>query len=417
MKKTFSTKRPNLLLDFVNSKQVVPALEYVCETPVLFTDASGRLVEAPINQPVIEHVNGRNAGLKLWGPITNLCPTPTAINGFIGMERKQDYETTLSPDGLDQVALFTETVTENNTEHYASDFNTDLEKGTHVWSAFFKFPSDSQNRNAILRVAKTGGPFQAHASFKRLNGRWVLSSTSVNNTNYKVESGIENLKDGWGRGWIRFTMPSAETEYTLRTQLYKSGQANPGLYIGESDVGFYIWGRQLIKSDNQAPYIKTNGVATSIASSLPKVPSFTLNPMEGAFVVEYVQPSYGALRHAAGFVDNLNSVYLIAGIDDKGIPRLRSANPGVTLYSSYGAPKPGEIVKYGISFNFITGKFAIAINGVVDEETYNLTPYAQPMHLRLGWGNNENSNLRSHLRRIACYSSSLSREELAALTS
>lgn len=417
MNKTFSTKRPNLLLDFVNSKQASPALEYVCETPVLFTDSGGRLVEAPINQPVLEYVNGRSAGLKLWGAITNLCPTPTSNSGLIGMEIKQNHESTLSPDGLDQVPLFTETTNGTRTEHRGGDFKGDITEGTHVWSAFFKFPSDSQDRRAVLRVGHHASPYRIYAGFKRLNGQWVTDTTSTNDATHEVFSGIDNLSNGWGRAWLRFTMPVAQSNYTFRTEMHKPDRVDPRQYLGESDVGFYVWGRQLTKSDNQAPYIKTNGVATSIAGAFPKIPSITLNPTEGAFIAEYVQPCSGSMRHVAGFVDDQNSAFLIAGIDDAGIPRLRSANPNATLYSSYGAPKPGEIVKYGISFNFITGKFAIAINGVVDEVTYNLTPYAQPMHLRPGWGTSENSNLGSHLRRIACYNSSLSREELAALTS
>lgn len=401
MKNKYPEKSAVFSADFVNSARVTPKLLCQSDSVVAVADRTGIMTNTVVSGPRIDYNGNVPVGLLAWNPATNLCKDSYSTAQRSGMSLG-----TLSvkaPDGITDVLPFME-LDQVLQEHYGSDFTLDLTAGTYIWSSCFRFVDGTDNRTIALRVAKSGGPVNLESRFKFIDGVWTRTDTN------SVDTGIQNLGNGWGRAWIRYTLLTDETLYTNRTQIRITSEAK---FIGDTRCGYYVWGRQLIKEQGPVPLLFATGSQLSTTGCTHVIPDVSPVSEEGTLFVEYVQPTNGVLRDIIGFSNNDASKALLISNDTTGAVRVLDVLTNTTITASGNIPKHGEIVK--AAFSFGTGALTIAVNGSATFRNVSVSLLSDMM-LRVGWCRNLGNTANTAIRKIKYYNSRMTQAELMALT-
>lgn len=401
MKNKYPEKSAVFSADFVNSARVVPKLLCQSDSIVAVADRTGIMTNTVVSGPRIDYDGNTPVGLLAWNPAVNLCKDSYTTTQRIGLS--VGTASVKAPDGITDVLPFME-LNVDLQEHYGSDLLIDLTAGTYVWSSCFRFVDGTDNRTIALRIAKPYGPVNFESRFKYINGVWVRTDTN------SVDTGIQNLGNGWGRAWIRYTLLTDETGYTNRTQIRITNEAK---YVGDTKCGYYVWGRQLLKEQGPAPLMFAKGTQLSTTGCTHVIPEVSPAPEEGTLFIEYVQPTNGVLRDIAGFSNSDASKALFISNDTTGAVRVLDILTNTTITATGNIPKHGEIVR--AAFSFGAGTLAIAVNGSATFRNVNVSLLSEMM-LRVGWCRNLGNTANTAIRKIKYYNSQMTQAELIALT-
>lgn len=254
----YPTSRPNLVLDFANSKGVDARITFTRNSVGSYYDENGILRYAAANQPRISYdpATLEPKGLLIEEARTNLITFSdhlsnsywtTDSNGFI-----RTNGGSVAPDGTMSADFIREGTGAGTSPRFikTTPWST-LNNITFTFSLHVK--TSGTKRNVFMLCQDSSQAFYAH--FDIVAGTVVASNNS--GTGVLSGAGIQNAGNGWFRIWMSGRIPSTAI-YTMAT-LSAVGATGFGAttYTGDSVSGFSVWGAQIEVGAFPTSYIQS----------------------------------------------------------------------------------------------------------------------------------------------------------------
>lgn len=376
------------------------AAEFVSRaSTATYIDSNGVLQTAAVNEPRENHVyvDGEwvSTGLLVEPSRTNLFNASTLSSmGSSTVPRLSGSGdlsplTTTAPDGS-TINAYTNTPNSTTPRIEVVDPSTLMSLNTPYTLTFYAKIAESQTTTLSLTILG----YSVRVNIDTL----TFSSESLSSNIELHDKSIVDFGNGWAKISIVFAILNDLNQGTFRIPNYHSSE---GLWGAGDNI--FLWGYQLEEGYYSTSYIPTSGSQVTRAADITTSTQKTrladivnsdlgewFNPNEGTFVVELRidrLPANNAGIILSGdstgdtFGTNAFGVYLTINGQIGLQPRTFGENFIVTDL----IPIVGENNK--IAFSYISGKFAVALNGEV--RTYSVGEGSAPTApLRLIHGNN-----------------------------
>ena len=283
----YPTSRPNLVLDFANSKGFDARITFTRNSVGTYYDETGLLRTAPANQPRIDYdpVTLENKGLLIEESRTN------AVNGEYGTYNVTVFKNqALAPDGTWTAVKVVANTT--STYHGMTFPAASIPNNGYNTTSFYAKKADAvgDTNNTIYieyPPAYTGASWQS--------ATWNLNTAVTSTNNGSVTSTMTNVGNGWYRCSITRQNVSGGASsgptivYTLAGGS-SAGDQSTGVYMWgvQSEVGFfptsYIPPTQTFNYRNStAMYYDSLGYLRVIETNRPRN-AYAYNPSTGQMV-------------------------------------------------------------------------------------------------------------------------------------
>ena len=254
----YPSSRPNLVLDFANSKGFDARITFTRNSVGSYYDENGILRYAAANQPRINYdpATLEPKGLLIEEARTNLITFSDHLsnsywttdgNGFIRTNGGAP-----APDGTMCAEFIREGTGVGTSPRFikTTPWST-LNNTTFTFSLHVK--TSGAKRNMFMLCQDSSQAFYAH--FDIVAGTVVASNNS--GTGVLSGAGIQNAGNGWFRIWISGRIPSTAI-YTMAT-LGAVGATGFGAttYTGDGVSGFSLWGAQIEVGAFPTSYIQS----------------------------------------------------------------------------------------------------------------------------------------------------------------
>jgi hypothetical protein len=359
------------------------------------------------NIPRLDYTDASCPSLLLEPQRTNLITHSEYLDGLLGVVNGSvSYNTTTSPEGLNNAALYTEDSSTN--AHYIDSNSFTYTGGSnHIISVFAKY----NGRFLTLQ----GTSFIIGTSYATFN----LQTGEVEEESIGTAS-IEDYGNGWYRCSLKVTASSTSTGLAtlLLNDIATGGRSRS--YTGDGSSGLYYYGFQVEASSYATSYIPTYGASVTRVQDL----SVTASPStsyfgqtEGTIFTEIkinaiTSGSYSRvlnLKNSGGS----NQIYFQQN-DSRILGTVFNGSNQFTQNTSSGFLSVGSTYKIAMAYK--DGDYALYINGTqigtssasglgtLDVDRVDLTTLSG------------NINLGNEIKQSLVFNTRLSNEELEALT-
>jgi hypothetical protein len=254
----YPVTRPNLVLDFANSKGVDARITFTRNSVGSYYDENGILRYAAANQPRINYdpATLEPKGLLIEESRTNLITYSDHLTnsywtidaGGVGITNGG----AAAPDGSMSADVIQETTASGVSPRFikSTPWST-LNNITFTFSLHVK--TSGAKRNIFMLCQDSANAFYAH--FDIVAG--TVTNSNNSGTGVYSGAGIQNVGNGWFRIWISGRIPSTAI-YTMAT-LGAVGSTGFGAttYTGDGVSGFSAWGAQIEVGAFPTSYIQS----------------------------------------------------------------------------------------------------------------------------------------------------------------
>lgn len=264
IKQLYPDIKPTLNLDFVNSKQIDPIIDFTRPSRASYYNENGRLSYAEINQGRINYdpVTGQCKGLLIEESRTNLLTYSEQFNisPWSTVRASIIPNCVVAPDG---------TMTANK---FVGDLNQTINNLNSTWnvvsgkiytfSGYLKAGEIDKVRVGFRTDYFGGGNSTTiYSPINLTTGTYVKAS-------YITYMDVIYIENGWWRFYI--TATATGTSSNSQTLIELSGSdTSTGLlndYVGDGKSGIYVWGLQIEEGSFPTTYIPSTEYFTSRSS-------------------------------------------------------------------------------------------------------------------------------------------------------
>jgi len=411
---TYPTIRPELTLDFANSRQLDPRITFSRSSSATYLNPdTGLITSAYTDQARFE-----KEGLLIEESRTNTLTHSTEFDNAAwtvnGSSITADVQT--SPDGTNTA----DKLVESAGAAYHIIYETT--PGSAANPSFSCFAKAAERNFINLRFGIPGLSDRVYATFDLTDGS-VTDQGTIGTffTNIQVRS------ESVGNSWYRFSISASSTSSIVLTGVDLSDVAVPTrtngapTYTGDGTSGVYIWGAQLEVGSFPTSYIPTAGSTVTRAVDVAQITgdnfSSWYNGSQGSFVAmcDYKKNSvYNMIVEGVGggtFRDF--SVGVGAG------------NPNFVTRYSYTAlditPAGGPILNntpFKLAGAYSSSGSAAVFNGGAVGTTGAITSVSTPADsMTIGHRIGGGLNLNGNISRLSYYTRRLTDSELQTITS
>ena len=399
---TYPTIRPELTLDFANSRQLDPRITFSRSSSATYLNPDTGLITLASDH----EARFEAGGLLIEESRTNHClysgvdPTNWAQNGTSSLA----VSSVPAPDGGTCYDLTTDTGGPNSVRQQS---NTSAPVGTSVLSVFARFPNAGFTSLAI-RNFSAGGGANYYADYRPATDSWhgEVACTGLPS---------EDL----GNGWKRLTVVSTVTSSNGNNWVNIGGGANSPAFTQQT---CQIWGAQLEEGGFQSSYIPTSGSSVTRSQDIARITgdnfSSWYNTSEGTMFVSMsdgVRSALGANLYGSHSADRI----IMLGSSNfrfryQATGRYTSNWTSVNIYSANDVRTAGPM-KYAYAYK--PYDYAFSVKGSTLTDTLR-DPQPNVITLKLGEESAFSGSGRCGcaISRIAFYSRRLSDSELQTIT-
>jgi hypothetical protein len=283
---TYPTIRPELTLDFANSRQLDPRITFSRSSGATYLNPdTGLITSAYTDQARFE-----KEGLLIEESRTNLIPNSQVFaTGYSGAQFTITDNAVVAPDGTTTAASLLETAV--NDAHYVQLSSSSQ---TNLSQSIFVKPNGRDN--ICVRFVTTGSDWYT-ITFNLTGNGSITQEIAGTGSNWTINSkSITPLSNGWYRISAGATT-SAATIYMF--SVLGCDSSTPTLvfqygfprYTGDVTKGYYVWGAQVEANSLPSSYIPTAGLpggfnrATDIAQITGNNFSNWFNEFEGTLTL------------------------------------------------------------------------------------------------------------------------------------
>lgn len=401
---TYPTIRPELTLDFANSRQLDPRITFSRSSSATYLNPdTGLITTASEHEARFEE-----EGLLMEESRTNMITYSEDLDDTSWFQFSTDVTNSVmdSPKGSSSVSFVENTAVQGSVSAQYLVFTVG---NTYTFSAFVKKGNNQWVRLAHVTSGGTGCWFDLD------NGEiGTVNSQGATMTAYP-------------NGWYRITNTFIATEAGPESNVGGVPQlAFVGLSDGDGSVSastgqnIYVWGVQMEAGSFQTSLIPTSGSTVTRAADLASITgdnfSSWYNQIQGSFFV-------GANHKGSSYFNNAIFLEVNNGTTNNQIKIFSvGADPylyitdtaAVQAYIDAGSVSVGLPNKYAAGFT--TNNFALSVNGataVTDASGTNPNGITQ---LVIGANLSGVGQPNGHISRIAYYSRRLTDSELETLT-
>ena len=299
--------------------------------------------------------------------------------------------------------------------------------GTNVADTMFE--TTANDSHAIFRdftvVSGTTYTFSFFVKSVALRNVQVIGSSNFPGNTVQVNlSTLAITGDGsgtcrvsnFGNGWARIAQTYTATGTNGRILIY-SLSGTTASFAGSTNNGLYVFGAQLETGSIATSYIPTTAAAATRNADVISVTgpvSGCIGQTEGTFYVEFQASPSGSTSNWLNISDNTTNNWLFIGKDGINTRLYLRAN-NVVIFSNETTPLTGGVVKAAIGYK--SGDYAAYINGNLIVSGTTAFSFSSSLN-RIHNGSNiaEPSLQISRYRSVALYTTRLTNQELAALT-
>lgn len=394
----YPNARPSLYLDFANSRQVDPRIEFTRATTATRINSKGVIEVVPANVPRIDYdpVSGECLGLLVEEARANLCLQSAPANyvapwSNIGAFNNWSAITTAAPN----IPAPDGTVT-----------------GIRVTAA-----AAAGNRKLSQRISVSAGAMYTFTAWVHVSsGQFALGLLGgLNNVLVAGQAAISPTLNvqGWARVSVNYVVPASGVN-----------QIEVGLQISGAAAGeATIWGAQLEAGAFPTSYIPTTTAAATRVADLPQMTGSNFNSWYrqegGALVCDYVSGMSTTNQAVVGMDDgSLSNRILILNDASSTVsvfPGVVVTAQGVSQANLTHSAASSMSMKHSIVAAFGVDDFASSFDGgVAITDASGVMPSIN--RLSLGSGGASGQSLNGHIKRVAYYPVRLSNAKLQALT-
>ena len=267
---TYPTIRPELTLDFANSRQLDPRITFSRSSSATYLNPDTGLITL-----VSDHeARFEKEGLLIEESRTNLFDESEDLQAWTSARWTKTNNVVISPDGTLNAASFVANV--GTTSQSSGRSVTHSQPGEYTCSVFAK-----PNGLTRLKMRFSGSSYQAFFD--------LIGDGSIHSDQNGTAS-ILKYPNGWYK--CIFTINDTVGE----TAQWNLGHSNNTLVDGTN--GFYVWGMNVEKGAFPTSYIPTSGSTVTRSADIAQMTSDNFsswyNQSEGALVVEYSDQGFPA---------------------------------------------------------------------------------------------------------------------------
>ena len=267
---TYPTIRPELTLDFANSRQLDPRITFSRSSSATYLNPDTGLITL-----VSDHeARFEKEGLLIEESRTNLFDESEDLQAWTSARWTKTNNVAISPDGTLNAASFVANV--GTTSQSSGRSVTHSQPGEYTCSVFAK-----PNGLTRLKMRFSGSSYQAFFD--------LIGDGSIHSDQNGTAS-ILKYPNGWYK--CIFTINDTVGE----TAQWNLGHSNNTLVDGTN--GFYVWGMNVEKGAFPTSYIPTSGSTVTRSADIAQMTSDNFsswyNQSEGALVVEYSDQGFPA---------------------------------------------------------------------------------------------------------------------------
>ena len=280
--------------------------------------------------------------------------------------------------------------------------------GTYTFSLFVKAGATNPLNFCALQFTQyTGGSGTAISYFSLASGTALTTGASIQN---------------YGNGWYRlisapYTIAAGDLVGNVLFNLAEGNGDVTWPASGALNLTAYAWGAQIEAGSIATSYIPTSTAPITRNADVISVSgavSGCIGQTEGTFYVEFQASPSGSTSNWLNISDNTTNNWLFIGKDGINTRLYLRAN-NVVIFSNETTPLTGGVVKAAIGYK--SGDYAAYINGNLIVSGTTAFSFSSSLN-RIHNGSNiaEPSLQISRYRSVALYTTRLTNQELAALT-
>lgn len=415
---TYPTIRPEITLDFQNSRQLDPRITFSRSSSATYLNPdTGLITSAYTDQARFE-----KEGLLIEESRTNLIPySQVFATGYSGAQFTITDNAVVAPDGTTTAASLLETAV--NDAHYVQLSSSSQ---TNLSQSIFVKPNGRDN--ICVRFVTTGSDWYT-ITFNLTGNGSITQEIAGTGSNWTINSkSITQLSNGWYRISAGATT-SAATIYIF--SVLGCDSSTPTLnfqygypqYTGDVTKGYYFWGAQVEANSLPTSYIPTSGSTVTRAADRPSVTgtnfSSWYNHNEGSFVAKVndfggTPPQFKIIFEGAKVNKYADFSLQISNLEPRFTTLYTFTNGTISLGS---LPSNDTSFKMAGSYSSL-GTAAVLNGGVVG--TTGTTGVVDTNILSVDIGHRAYVNdhhLNGHISRLSYYTRRLSDSELQTITS
>lgn len=389
---TYPTIRPELTLDFANSRQLDPRITFSRTSGATYLNPdTGLITTASDHEARFE-----KEGLLIEESRTNHClhsdidPTNWTQNGTSSLA----VSSIPAPDGGTCYDLTTDNSGANTVRQIN---NTTAPVGTSVVSVFARFPNAGFTSLSLRNFAAPGGA-NFYASYIPATDSW---SAELNCTGLPSED--------FGNGWKRLTIVSTVSSSSGTNWILIGGGISTPAYTQQT---CQIWGAQLEQGSFPTSYIPTTGSTATRTIDIAQITgdnfSSWYNQGEGSFIATADRKGLPSLQ----FTVLTTNGYRLPEFTFRSSGTASIYSPAIGSYAT-----PGSVLEatFGWSFDGIGASRAIngAVNSVANS---SISDTNTALYLGNYLNNATLYRLNGHISRLSYYSRRLTDSELQTTT-
>ena len=365
-------------------------------------NASGVIVDVPINVPSFDYSNGSCPSILVEPQRTNLLTYSEEfdnaswikINTTITTNSTNSPSGTLTADKLIEISggniprliyIFTATIGQNYT---------------------LSFYLKSAERNQV-RVVFEGDGNNKSAFFNSNTG-------VVSGIGYNTMSSMILLNNGWYRCSITISAGSSSSSFYIAT-----AENNVSILSGDNTKGIYIWGAQLEAGSNATSYIPT--VASAVTRNADVISKTGIADLIGqtegtVFIDVNLKNNTNDSKYILSLSDGTSANRMYVRFLNKKVSFVRnfSTQSGSTIFSNL-LDLPIGIYKIIISYK--SGNTSLFVNGLLignSNATYNIN--LSQINLGASYNNLQEDFLNDSINTIALFKTQLTDQQCIDLT-
>jgi hypothetical protein len=409
---------PALDLNFSNSKNLDPRVEFTRSSGASYFDSMGDLKYSGINEPRFgtDPHTLESLGILVEEARTNFIKHSQDFDNEIWIleNLKTSSDNILSPDKFNLADKFVGDIGLSAHSLLLSSVDISFTSGNfYSFSIFVKAREISELQLQFESTIFNGN--SPNVTFDLDTNSFTLSGGGVNHT-----ANIKKLKDGWCR--ISTTLRAVGTGISnIRLFLCKDGQKT---YFGDGASGLYLWGAQLEEGAFTTSYIPTMGTIRNRSEDILQISgrNFTdwYNKEQGTIFIQH-ESLDGLENNGSDF----NSIlYNITGNVGDSIFYNTRSNSGniirvvlnnINIFSLFNATNFRK--KKVFSFNIPQSTYIIYMDGIIQSgQVLANSPKYIPQFDKILFAPNVGSKFNGYIQRFTYYNRSLEKDQIQYLT-
>lgn len=269
------------------------------------------------------------------------------------------------------------------------------------------------------KVSVFYGATGAFTTERRITVDLIAKTFTIGGTG--ATGGMIELPNGWFRVWITGTADVTGVTPTIVRLLDAAGNV---IYPGVVNSGLHVWGAQVEIGGSPSSNIPTTTIAMSRMADLVSRALTTTNANAGSIYIEFDMTSFDKAGNTTIVSLNGNPQTLERGFAltiENNFVRAMLRNATLDRSASIAVVDPFQPMKVLVSFDNISLKLIIAVNGVVFEQptlsAVDISAFVS--HLYIAGGSRIAGNIGTHsktVKRCAYFPRSFSAADAQAIT-